>query len=337
MTIKVTHFSRKPNPSAFSIERVFEDVRAALPREIVVEERVNEHLSKGVVARLKDAWAARVHSSAVNHITGDVHYITTFLPKKNNILTIHDTIMIERERGIKRFVLWIFWLWLPASRVSWITTISNESKERLLRFVSFAPERLVVIPNPVSPDFAPSPLPERAGPFRLLHIGTKPNKNLERLIPALAAQDVELTVIGSMTEAQKVLLSQYSVKHRALEGLDAEALRDEYARAEAVVFVSLDEGFGLPIIEAQASARPVISSDRAPMTEVAGSGALLVDPKNREQIGAAVAKLASDSSLRHELVAKGLENVERFSPHTIAKAYADLYRKVHGANSRNKQ
>jgi glycosyltransferase involved in cell wall biosynthesis len=198
----------------------------------------------------------------------------------------------------------------------------------LLRAVSFAPDRLVVIPNPVSPEFKPSQLPPRKGPFRLLHIGTKPNKNLERLVPALEELDVELTVIGSMTGAQKALFSQYSVKHRALEGLDAVALRDEYARAEAVIFVSLDEGFGLPIIEAQASGRPVITSDRAPMAEVAGKGALLVDPESGGEIRAAVARLASDSSLRYELVAKGAKNVERFSPSAIAKAYADLYRKV---------
>lgn len=330
MSIEVTYFSRRPTASAFSIERVFADVRRAMPSGVEITEHRNLHFSQGILARLSDAWRARYHQSAVNHVTGDVHYVTFFLPRERTILTVHDAAMVERAKGIKRALLWFFWFWLPARRVGWITTISQESKERLLRFVSFAPERLVIIPNPVSPDFKPSPLPPREGPFRLLHIGTKPNKNLERLVPALAALNVELTVIGSMTEAQRALFSQYSVKHRALEGLDADAMRDEYARAEAVVFVSLDEGFGLPIIEAQASGRPVITSDRAPMTEVAGTGALLVDPENGEEIGAAVANLASDSSLRHELVAKGAKNVERFSPSTIAKAYADLYRKVGG-------
>ena len=330
MSLKVTHFARRPTSGAFSIERVFADVRSAMPAHVRITEQRNAHLSRGILARLCDAWRARRHVADVNHVTGDVHYLAYFLPKARTVLTVHDTVMVDRARGLKRTLLWFFWFWLPARRVRWMTTISEETKRRLLGMISFDPDRVVVIPNPVSSDFAPSPLSPRKGEFRLLHIGTKANKNLERLIPALAGLDVELTVLGPMTERQKALIAEHRISCRALQGLDDDGLRAEYARAEALVFVSLDEGFGLPIVEAQASGRPVITSDRPPMSEVAGDGALLVDPEDAAAIRAAVTRLAADSDLRRDLADRGVRNAERYSARTIACAYADLYARVAG-------
>lgn len=333
MRIEVTHFSRKPPLGAFSIERVFADIRAAMPGEVAVKEQMNAHFSRGMLQRLQDAWAARRHSSQVNHVTGDVHYLTFFLPKKRTILTIHDTVMIERESGLKRLILWLFWLWVPVHRAGWITAISEESKARILRLVRLDSDRISVIPNPVSPEFAPSEMPESSERFRLVHLGTKVNKNLERVIEALAGLNVELTVIGAMTEQQKALLDQHQLPHRSLERLDDQGIRQEYSRAHALIFVSLDEGFGLPILEAQASGRPVITSAREPMSHVAGDAALLVDPTDDAAIRDAVERLASDRELRLKLRNRGLANVERFSRQAIARAYADLYYEVYAANS----
>ena len=333
--LKVTHFSRRPASGAFSIERVFADIRGASPPHVEIVERRNAHLSKGVIPRLRDALAARRHVSAVNHVTGDVHYLTYFLPRDRTVLTVHDTIMIERAGGLKRALLLLFWFWLPARRAGWMTAISSESKRRLLKLVAFDPDRIVVIPNPVSINFSTSPPPFREGPVRLLHIGTKSNKNLERVIPALEGLDVELTVIGQMTEAQTALLHRHDVAHRTRQGLDDVALRAEYARAEVIVFVSLEEGFGLPIIEAQASGRPVITAARAPMDEVAGNAALLVDPEDIEEIRAAVIQIIESSELRAELVAKGKKNVEQYSATTIARKYADLYTQIDRATGNN--
>uniref|UniRef100_UPI0035652480 glycosyltransferase family 4 protein n=1 Tax=Roseovarius sp. TaxID=1486281 RepID=UPI0035652480 len=313
---------------AYSIERVFADIRAGMPSDVEITERRNTNLSKGLVPRLYDAWMATRRAAKVNHVTGDVHYITYFLPKARTILTIHDTVMVERERGFKRALLWFFWFWLPARRTGWMTAISEETKIRLLSLISFDPERVLVIPNPVSSHFESTPLPLRKGLLRLLHIGTKPNKNLERLLRALQGMQVELTVIGRMTGAQKALISHYDIQCRTLEGLDDIALRNEYARADLIVFVSLDEGFGLPIVEAQASGRPVITSARTPMTEVAGDGALFVDPENAASIRDAIKRLDNDILLCSDLVAKGAENVKRFSAKSVATAYADLYKRV---------
>ncbi|MEQ8693687.1 MAG: glycosyltransferase [Pseudomonadales bacterium] len=327
--LTVTHFTRRPAPGAFSIERVFNDLRASLPAWVTVRVAQNAYLSRGILPRLRDAWAARNQQSQVNHIVGDVHYLAMFLPRSRTVLTVHDTLFLERERGMKRFLLWLFWLWLPTRRSARITTISEESRRRLMLLVTIDPALIEVIPNPVGTGFSQRPMPERRGPFRLLHLGAKANKNLERLVPALDGLGIELTVIGRLSQAQATMLEHHLPKaYRCRSDLDEAELQAEYARAEATVFVSLSEGFGLPILEAQATGRPVLTSARAPMSEIAGEGALLVDPEDGTAIREAVSRLVTEPSLRDDLIARGNENLSRFSTEIIANRYAALYASV---------
>ena len=88
------------------------------------------------------------------------------------------------------------------------------------------------------------------------------------------------------------------------------------------------EGFGLPILEAQATGRPVITSNEASMPEVAGDAAILVNPYEVVEIKEAVEKIISDKKLREDLIKKGIENIKRFTPEKIAENYASLYRKT---------
>lgn len=328
MKVEVIHFSRRPDSGAYSIERVFNDVRAALPEGISVIERQNTYLSQGILPRLKDALAARKAAREVNHVVGDVHYLTYFLPGRRTVLTVHDTVLVDRERGLKRFVLWVLWYWLPLKCCRHVTTISDESLRRLRRIISIPPERIEVIPNPISSEFVFMPQGPRHGPLRVLHIGTKANKNLERLVVALSGLDVELTVIGPATERQRSLVSSTLPRHRFLQNLNDVQLRAEYVRTDVLAFFSLEEGFGLPIIEAQATGRPVLTSDRPPMTEVAGGAALLADPEDVAAMRAAVLKVMGEPDLRRELIDKGLENVRRYSAENIARMYATLYEKI---------
>ena len=326
--LPVTQFTRRPAPGAFSIERVFDDVRAAMPDDVAVTQVRNRFLSQGLMPRLRDAWSARRRRARVNHVTGDVHYLTFFLPRARTLLTVHDTVLVDRERGLRRLVLWALWFWLPARRCARMTAISHESKRRILALIRTDPDRITVIPNPVSADFTPQPVTAHDGPFRLLHIGTKANKNLDRLVAALAGLAVELTVVGRPGAASRAALDASGLDLRLLQDLDDAALRAEYARCDALAFVSLDEGFGLPIVEAQATGRPVLTSARAPMDDVAGGAALLVDPTDTDAIRTGVQRLMTDAALRADLVARGHRNVTRFSAATVARAYADLYLQI---------
>lgn len=326
--LSVTQFTRKPAPGAFSIERVFRDIRDATPPSLHIEVAENRNLSKGVAPRLGDAIRAARRASAVNHVTGDVHYLTWFLPRRRTVLTIHDTIFVERETGVRRWLLWVLWMWLPVRRAARVVAISEASRRRVLNLVRCSPDKITVIPNPVSPEFQPRPYPPTVDRFRLLHVGTKPNKNLERTIEALADLNIDLTIVGTLTEGQRAALNRLGAPGRAVSGLSNAQLREVYANSHALIFASLDEGFGLPIIEAQATGRPVITSARAPMEEVAGGASLLVDPEDAADIRFAVETLMANAALRRRLVNDGLRNVRRFTPHAVATTYAKLYRQI---------
>ncbi len=325
---EVVQFCRKPVPGAFSIERVDRNIRAALPDDIRVRVCENRHPSRGLLPRLSDAWRAARLAGQVNHVTGDVHYLTFFLPRRRTVLTIHDTVLIEREAGLRRFLLWLLWLYLPARRANWLVTISEASRARI-RALLRAPDLPVeVIPNPLDPAFRPQPYPDIDGRFRFLHLGTKMNKNLERTMEALAGLDIELTVIGALTPAQQELAGRLGLALRNRVGLSDDALREEYARAHAVLFVSLAEGFGLPILEAQTVGRPVLTSDRAPMSDVAGDGARLVDPEDTDAIRQACREIMQSAELRAQLIEKGQINAATYAPSACAGAYAALYRRI---------
>jgi glycosyltransferase involved in cell wall biosynthesis len=108
-----------------------------------------------------------------------------------------------------------------------------------------------------------------------------------------------------------------------LQKVDNAQLRVLYTGAFALLFPSLEEGFGWPVLEAQACGCPVITSARLPMTEIAGEGAMLVDPLNGESILGAVAACSEN---REALVEAGFRNLERFSPQTMIRRYEDFYR-----------
>jgi glycosyltransferase involved in cell wall biosynthesis len=94
------------------------------------------------------------------------------------------------------------------------------------------------------------------------------------------------------------------------------------------VFASLYEGFGLPILEAQAMGRPVITSNFGAMKEAAGEGALLVDPYSVDEIRAAILRIKNEPALREDLIAKGLRNAAKFSATAVANSYAQIYKQL---------
>jgi len=109
------------------------------------------------------------------------------------------------------------------------------------------------------------------------------------------------------------------------EQLSAEDLMLEYRHSDVLVFASIYEGFGLPIVEAQAMGIPVITSKIAPMSDTAGDAALFVDPYDEGDIRAALERLLCSPDLACRLSDRGRSNAERFDARTVAGQYADLY------------
>lgn len=101
-----------------------------------------------------------------------------------------------------------------------------------------------------------------------------------------------------------------------------------YNAADALIFTSLHEGFGIPILEAMACGCPVITSNKSSMPEVAGDAAVLVDPIDIDEIADAMMKIVEDEELRKKLVNKGFERAKLFSWENSAKKLLDVYESV---------
>lgn len=330
--IRVLHLQRSPRPAQFSVERLFEDVRSALPCDIDVSLRVCAQENRGLFPRLRDAVAASVARRPVTHVLGDAHYLAWFLPRKGTVLTVLDCVNLRRLTGVRRWLYWVAWYWWPLRRCEAVTVISEFSKLELMSWSKIPPERIVVIPPPLSPEFTGlidvPPLDARPRPHRILQVGTKGNKNLERVIEAATGLDATLVIVGGVDAALRERMHHLRVRHEILTALSRPELLNEYERASALCFVSTYEGFGLPIIEAQATGCPVLTSTVCSMPEVAGGAALTVDPYDVQQIHEGLSTLLRGGLIVDRLIAQGKANVARFNVVDVAARYSYIYREV---------
>lgn len=236
-------------------------------------------------------------------------------------------------KGIKRGIIKLFWYTLPVKKANMVTVISEKTKEELLQNVKVSSKKIRVIPNCVSKDFAYRQRVINVLRPVLLCVGTKPNKNLEGIIKAVKDISCELAILGKINDQQKRLLSDIAIPFSEYYDLEKEEIINLYRNCYILIFPSTYEGFGVPILEAQATGRAVITSDLSPMREVAGEGALLVDPFEVEDIRNGILKVIKDDEYREKLIQKGLENVKRYSAEKITSMYLDMYKEVEKNNN----
>jgi glycosyltransferase involved in cell wall biosynthesis len=328
--ISVAHFQRKPRPLGnFSVESIFKEVRDLAPADLIIKQKTSRYYSKGIIKRLYNMLEASFRQEGVNHVTGDVHFLACFLRKKKTILTILDCGRLAETAGIKRKLIQFFWFDWPISRVEYITAISEATKDELCRYTKISANRVQVIPVFVKEQYIYYHKVFNSKCPVILQIGTAENKNINRVIQALENIDCVYRIIGKLTKATKDLFARHNVTFENVErALSDEELLNEYRNCDILAFVSTLEGFGMPIVEANAIGRVVITSNTTSMPFTAGDAALLVDPFNTLSIREGFIRLIHDEEYRNNLIQRGFKNAGRFNKEKIADQYFELYRLV---------
>lgn len=307
----------------YSIEKVFKPLQPIFDKHFVVDDCYVPYYKVSLWSIISNMWFAFCHRKDINHITGVMHYCALLLPKKNTIITIHDINL--PGAGLKRKILMWLFVQLPVKRAKYITCITEATKRELLDECPKASDKVLVIYNPISPELKYSKKEFDAENPRILHIGTRANKNLERVIEALNGVNCCLVIVGQLSNIQKSLLKANHINYINKFRLTDQEILSEYVSCDIVSFPSLYEGFGMPIIEGQAIGRPVLTSHLAPMTEISGDAVLYVDPKSVNSIRQGFLEIIRNESLRKDIVANGLNNVKRFDAGVIAEKYMALY------------
>lgn len=327
--LEVVFLHRKPRSlGTFSIEFIFEDIRRRLPASIRSVVKVSKYPSNGIWMRLYNLLEAAFAGGDVKHITGDVHYLALLLRKRRAVLTIHDCYVLYLSSGPARLFFQLFWFYLPVRRVARVVAVSEATKQEIVKFTGCDPDKISVIYSLISSAFKPVHKDFDEKKPALLHIGMAPNKNFDRMVEALEGIPCHLTIVGKLEDRHREKLARHRVAYTAVHNISDDEMRKLYEACDVVVFVSVYEGFGMPILEANVVGRPVLTSNLSSMPEVAGQAACLVDPYDVGDIRRGLLRIIGDPSYRAELVGHGFANVGRFDPDTIADQYAQLYFRV---------
>lgn len=317
----ITLFFRAKREGVNSIEMVYGN----LDRFLDVHQNVAVPCQgAGLRALWENIKFARRNRTAVNHVTGDVHYIVIGTGR-NTVLTIHDIGSVIYGSALKRFFLKLLWLWIPAVIVKKISVISEFTKGELSAMIPFAKNKIIVVPNAFCPKISYEPRVFNATCPTILHMGTNCNKNLERTIEALKGVRCHLNVVGKLTCEQKSLLDESGIDYENHYDVDFMEIIKFYHECDIVSFPSYYEGFGVPVLEANAAGRPIVAGDIPVLHEVGDKAACYVNPYDVSAIRDGFKKIIGDEAYRNEIVNQGFLNIKRFAPQRIAEKYNDVY------------
>ena len=280
-------------------------------------------------------WLARHRPAAFLSPDG----FTTLATNVPRVTVLHDLAFehFPLDVGLLQRKYYHFFMPRFARASQQLVAVSEATKADIVKTYGVAPAKIRVAYNAPAAFFQPQPASvqrdtrhrfSHGKPYFLFVGALQPRKNLGNLLRAFdlfktiggpTVAEAQLLIVGRKAwKAGPILDAYQQMRHKAavhFTGRVADAeLADLYAAACVTVYVPYFEGFGIPIVEAQASGSPVLTSNVSSMPEVAGpGGALLVDPHDAGSIAAGLARLWPDAELRQQLVAKGHENLRRFS------------------------
>jgi glycosyltransferase involved in cell wall biosynthesis len=236
------------------------------------------------------------------------------------------------------------------NRAQRVACVSKATERDVLRLSALGRDRVSVILNSLNYPYSSMPKPEallrsqeicercrgdRPGSGFLLHVGGnqwyKNRLGVLRIYARLMESGGQLPALVMVGEAFAPEMNAFIAERRMetavfrVEACSNEELRALYSAASALIFPSLVEGFGWPVIEAQACGCPVVCSRVEPLPEVAGDGACLVEPGDEQGYADAIRRLIADTDERAHMIAKGDANARRFQPAKMIADYLDCY------------
>lgn len=309
------------------IGRMAREILSRAPSGVRVHEIRADSANAGVFTPLDLAWQSRA-------VAADAIWSPGFVPPMvarqgvPTFITIHDLAHLHCYSWRHR--LYYDAVIRPLLRnVAAVLTVSDYTRGEILDWTQMDPAKVICIHNGVSDAFAARSALDSAGERYLLYVGNRrPYKNVDRLIDAFAASGIaELGYQLWLTGEHDPSLSRRAASAgvdkylRYLGHLDDEGLASAYRGARALAFVSLHEGFGLPVVEAMASGCPVLTSNTTALREVAGAAALQVDPTSVDAIATGLRRIVLEEPLRETLRAAGLVRAAELSWDKTAAAY----------------
>ncbi len=277
------------------------------------------------------------------------HYVLPPLWKTRAVVTIHDIIHLLYPQFLPSRAAHSYARYMirrALKRADRIVTVSYNTRRDLEDYFQIPAARIEVIYNGVSPRFhSDVSLEEKERvaakfglkpPYLFFLGGEKPHKNVQNVVRAFAKARQERSLPHSLVlagplpanparlEALIAALDLTQVVRRLgiLEDADLPGL---YAGAEAFLYPTLYEGFGLPVVEAMACGTPVLTSSTSALQEIAGGYACLVDPMDVNAIASGIAQLATDEAARAEFAGLGRKRALDFSWDKAARRTLDVY------------
>jgi len=324
--LSVTYINREFRKTNYSMEGIFDAVKSVLKDRV----EIHDYQADSKLSKLQNIRRVSKHAGPINHITGDVNFLALGLGGKKNVLTIHDFGYYENpvHSKFKIAIYKLLWFSLPLKYIDIVTVVSEFTKEKLIRYFHFPEDRIRVIPNPVKEVFKRDIRTKRNDVPRILQIGSGDHKNVMNMIEAVKGSNYHIDIVGWPSDKEVAKLKEYGISYSVFNSLSDEQVFEKYKMCDVLFFASFYEGFGMPITEAQAVGRPVITSNFGAMKEVGDGSAILVDPKDPVAIRAAMDTLLQNEQYYNEVVESGIRNAAKYDRVAVAEAYYKVYEEL---------